>query len=325
MTSNVVSIKGARRAPVAERSSMETLIVTPEMAHQWRIPDFQRPVRVNDKVRALAKEIADSEVIPGVLTLGRIDGDPHLYVVDGQHRVESFRESGVSEALADVRIVTYKNMADMADAFVDLNTALVKMRPDDILRGLEGSVPILKKVREACPFIGYDHVRRGTYSPILSMSVALRVWFSSRSETPTPNTQGMSTRTIMETTDDETAERAILFFRTAHEAWGKDPENNRLWGGLNLTICAWIFRRQVMGEFMDNPNKRASKLTVVQFKKVLMALSADPNYADWLSGRVLSERDRSPCYKRIATIIRSRLQEDGDKNPRVLSPQWVSN
>lgn len=324
MVSNVISIKGAHRAPVAERSSMETLIVTPDIVNQWRLPGFQRPLRVNDKVRALAKEIANDEAIPGVITLGRIDKDPHLYVVDGQHRREAFLESGCREALVDVRVVNFASMPEMADAFVDLNTALVKMRPDDVLRGLEGSVPILRKVREACPFVGYDHIRRGTYSPILSMSLVFRVWFSSRNDTPTNGSSGLSARGIMETFDDESAERLIIFLRTAYEAWGKDQENNRLWGALNLTLCAWIFRRLVMNESTD-PTKRSSRLTLVQFKKCLMSLSADGNYVDWLVGRSLSDRDRSPCYKRIAAVIRSRLQDDGEKSPKVLLPEWVSS
>jgi uncharacterized ParB-like nuclease family protein len=134
--SQVIPIKGAARAPVAARSSMETLVVTPDIVNQWRVPPFQRPIRVNDKVKALAKEIADGEVIPGVLTLGRIANDPHYYVVDGLHRTEAFRQAGIDEALVDCRVCTFTDMGQMADAFVDLNTALVKMRPDDVLRGL---------------------------------------------------------------------------------------------------------------------------------------------------------------------------------------------
>ena len=42
----------------------------------------------------------------------------------------------------------------MAEDFVILNTALVRMGPDDVMRGLEGSVPTLQKIREVCPFVG---------------------------------------------------------------------------------------------------------------------------------------------------------------------------
>ena len=45
--SNVVQIKGSREAPKAERSSMETLIISVDQVNQWKVPAFQRPVRVN--------------------------------------------------------------------------------------------------------------------------------------------------------------------------------------------------------------------------------------------------------------------------------------
>jgi hypothetical protein len=323
--SQVIPIKGAARAPVAARSSMETLIVTPDIVNQWRVPPFQRPIRINDKVRALAKEIADSEVIPGVLTLGRLPTDPHHYVVDGLHRAEAFRQSGVLEALADCRVCTFADMGQMADAFVDLNTALVRMRPDDVLRGLEGTIPVLRKIREACPFVGYDHVRRGTYSPILSMSTAVRAWTASRNETPTHSSNGNSTRDMLMSIDDESAEHMVVFLRTAYDAWGKDAENNRLWSTLNLVMSMWLFRRLVLGQNVDTA-KRTTKVNLAQFRQCLMALSADAAYSDWLVGRALTERDRSPCYKRIKDIFAARIQKDrGGDRPKLLQPAWVSN
>ena len=51
-------------------------------------------------------------------------------------------------------------MAEMGDAFVALNSRLVNMRPDDILRGLEGSIPALQEIRASCPFVGYDQIRQ---------------------------------------------------------------------------------------------------------------------------------------------------------------------
>jgi hypothetical protein len=97
MTTNVVPIK-SKKPPMEERSRMETLIITPEMVNQWRLPSFQRPLRINDKVRAVSVEIANTEALSGVVTLGMLPGDPHYYLVDGQHRVEGFKESGVREA-----------------------------------------------------------------------------------------------------------------------------------------------------------------------------------------------------------------------------------
>ena len=165
---NVMDFK---RAPKDERTVMDTWVLTSESIEAWRIPPFQRPLRVNDKVRQIGEEIKTTEVIPGVITLGIVDTgrDRSTYLMDGQHRIEGFRISGLKEAFADMRILHFSNMADMGVAFVNLNSQIVKMRPDDILRGMEGHIEGVRIVRERCNFVGYDQVRRGTHSPILGV------------------------------------------------------------------------------------------------------------------------------------------------------------
>ena len=48
---NVIHIKGAHAAPKADRNSMETMLLTPDLVAQWKLPPFQRPLTVNAKVR----------------------------------------------------------------------------------------------------------------------------------------------------------------------------------------------------------------------------------------------------------------------------------
>lgn len=324
---NIISIKGSREAPKGQRSSMETLIISVDQVNQWRVPPFQRPVRVNTKVSAIAEEMRRSQCeITGIITLGRIAKDGALYVVDGQHRLEAFRISGLSEIIADVRIVDFDTMAEMADEFVRLNTALVRMRPDDILRGLEPASEAIRTIRKNCPFVGYDNIRRGGKTgPILSMSAVIRSWRGAQSETPVNHLSGSSISQVACELDGESIEHLVRFLLTAHAAWGRDPEYYRLWGNINLTICMWMWRRLVMDT--QRGVKRTVVLNIAQFKQCLMSVSADRNYLDWLPGRVMSDRDRSPCYGRLKQIFAKRLQEErrDGKRPLLPQPAWASS
>lgn len=320
--SNVVSISGAREAPKASQSRMDTLIITPGMVNEWRIPPFQRPLRVNEKVRMVCEEIKRTETIEGVVTLGKIKNDNTLYVVDGQHRLEGFKLSLLKEAIVDVRIMTFATMAEMAEEFVRLNTALVKMRPDDILRGLEHSTPQLMQIRKHCEFVGYDGVRRGGNSPILSMSALIRCWSGSLRETPNNTSTGNSAAGMMQDMDPRSIESLIAFLNVAHAAWGRDPEYYRLWGNLNLCMCMWMWNRLVMDQDRAG-SKRYVKLNVQQFKRCMMSVSADADYVQWLVGRQLGDRDRNPCYSRLRAAFGRRLvEENNGVKPMLPQPAW---
>lgn len=322
---NVVHIKGSKEAPKAQRSSMETIIVSVEQVNQWRVPPFQRPIRVNAKVGAMADEIKrDGVSLPGVITLGKLSRDSTLYVVDGQHRLEAFRISGLQEVIVDVRIIQFDNMGEMADEFVGLNSKLVNMRPDDILRGLEPTLPQLQRIREECEFVGYDNIRRNaTGSPVVGMSSIIRCWTSSAAETPSGNmVGGRSIVGAASDMDEASTGHMIKFLQLARIAWGRDPEYFRLWSNLNLTICMWLWRRLVLDK--ERGVKRAIVLSEAQFKQCLMSVSADPNYVDWLHRRVLSDRDRGPAYAKLRTIFSRRLISEGVVRPMLPSPAWVS-
>lgn len=322
---NVVSISGAKEAPKSEQSRMDTLIVTPDMVNQWRIPPFQRPLRVNAKVQAVAEQIKKDETIEGVITLGMIRQDSSLYIVDGQHRTEAFKISGIEQAIADIRVIKFHDMSEMADEFVRLNSSLVRMRPDDILRGLESSTPALRAIRKSCEFVGYDQIRRGNSGPVLSMSAVIRCWSAASYETPAGSNSGVGVAQIAQNVDQLSQQNLIAFLSTAHAAWGRDPEYFRLWGNLNLTLCMWLWNRLVIDRERLG-NKRHVVLTIPEFKKCLMAVSADSGYLEWLVGRNLTDRDRSPAYSRLKQIFVRRLTAEakGGKKPALLSPAWAS-
>jgi len=303
---------------------MDTLIVTQAMVNGWRIPSFQRPIRINSKVEAVAEQIRRTESIEGVLTLGAIRSEAGtLYIVDGQHRVEAFKLSGLEEAIADVRVCIFDALGDMAQEFVQLNSSLVKMRPDDILRGLENSTASLKAIRKACSFVGYDYIRRGTTSPIVGMSAVLRCWNAATSETPSPN-GGITTTALAANLDPTGTQNLIAFLSTAHSAWGRDPEYYRLWGNLNLSLCMWLWNRLVIDRDRYG-NKRYAILDIPTFKKCLMSLSADGDYVAWLQGRILRDRDRSPAYTRIKNVFSRRIVDETGKKQSLPSPAWASS
>lgn len=320
---SVVSISGARAAPKPVQSRMDTLIITPEMVNAWKIPSFQRPLRINAKVQMVTEKIKQTEAIEGVLTLGMLKGSSALYIVDGQHRIEAFKLSGLSEVIADVRIVVFADLAEMADEFVQLNSNLVKMRPDDILRGLESSTVALQTIRKSCEFVGYDQIRRGSNSPIVSMSALLRCWSAAQFETPA-GSNSTSAAGLSQSFDQVSIQNLIAFLATAHSAWGRDPEYFRLWGNLNLALCMWLWNKLVIDRDRFG-GKRYAVLNIPQFKRCLMSVSADGDYLAWLPGRNLGERDRSPCYTRLkANFVRRLAADGGGKKPALPSPAWAS-
>jgi hypothetical protein len=321
MTHNIVPIKGAQLPPRSDQNRMDTIIITQEMVAAWKIPPF----RINAKVQATVQTIRENQTIEGVLTLGKVRTENALYIVDGQHRLEAFKLSEIEEAIADVRVMNFLDFGEMAEEFVRLNSSLVAMRPDDILRGLENSTPALEKIRKACPYVGYDQVRRGnSVSPVVSMSALLRCWYGSRAETPANSTSNLSAAGMAKNLDHQSTDNLIAFLSVAHAAWGRDPEYFRLWSNLNLTLCMWLWNRLVMDRERGN-TKRYAVLSIPEFKRCLMSVSANGEYISWLLGRRLSDRDRSPAYAKIKTAMVKRLNEESPGNKiKLPSPSWSS-
>lgn len=317
----VVMMKGMKQAPKAARSKMDTLLLTPELIERWEPPPFQRPLKLNERVRAIAEELKhNGGVIDGVLTLGIIEGDIALYLLDGQHRVAAFRMSELKECIADVRICTFANLGEMGDEFVKLNSSIVRMTPDDVLRGMEGTIPVVHNLKEACNFIAYNNVRRTEGGPVLSMSAAIRTWFGAAAETPKQKTT--SAVVLAREMSASDAQELIKFLNLARAAWGEDPQNYRLWTALNLCLCMWLYRKLVV----EKPRGTARYIHVNHdiFRKCLMSVAANTDYVDWLVGRSLSERNRAPCYLRLKAIFTARLKlEYHNEKPQMPQPGWV--
>ena len=309
-------------APRSVRSVMDTLLITPDGIDRWKKPPFQRELRITPKVQALIDELkANGGVVPGIITLGKLGGD--TYLIDGQHRIEAFRRSGLAEGYADVRICHFSDMGEMGEEFVQLNSALVRMQNNDILRGLEGINEHLATIRRRCPFVGYDNIRRDGpgATKLIAMASAVRLWFGSEGPTPTPGPA--STESVKLLNEDE-ARRICHALSVCFEAWGKDKENFLLWNGLNLSIVFWLWRRLVLREGLAQRRGgvAVTTLTPDQFKLCLMALSANADYVEWLRGRRLADRDRSPCYTRIKGIFAGRLGGMGFGKPILPIAEW---
>jgi hypothetical protein len=319
-------LKIAKPVTEAQKITQTTLdcwSITVADIKSWKLPLFQRPLKVNDKVQQLAGQIVmDDGVIPGVFCIGFLDGE--RYLVDGQHRCKAFtiaaemiKEGPPMTGYVDVRVVHFGSMAEMAIEFKNLNSRLVNMRADDILRAMEMSCPSVSAIRRSCPFVGYDNIRRGDRSPLISMSTALRVWTGSAHDVP--HTTGTSAADLAAELSDEESALSVNFLRCCFEAWGRDVAYQRLYSTMNLMLCAWLYRRIVLSAY----SAKTKQIDDSQFVRCLMHLSADKTYVDWLVGRN-GKRDIGPAYMRIKAIFASRLEADTGSKHYLPQPPWAS-
>ena len=80
--SNVLKLPGgaAREAPKALRSQMDTLLLTLDQVNRWELSPWQRELRETEKVHRCAEELKlNGGIISGIVTLGRLTGDPKYY------------------------------------------------------------------------------------------------------------------------------------------------------------------------------------------------------------------------------------------------------
>jgi hypothetical protein len=313
-----LQIVNPKQANRATKTSVDTLEITHDVLARWKAPPFQRPLKINEKVRQLSALIAETGVIPGMLTLGVLDGV--TYLMDGQHRVEAYRLTDLPVVFADVRVHHVETMGEMGEEFVALNSCLVKFTPDDILRGLEASNEALRLIRARCPFVGYDQIRRGdNKSPVLSMSMLIRCWDGAGADVPDRASEGISR--IVDKLGTADAEALVEFAKILFDAWGRDTSANRLWGSLNLCVLGWFYRHAVLAHY----SPRVPKMPKDLFKKCCMALGADASYSDWLVGRNSASRDRSPCYQRMVSAFKQRIEIETKQRPILPSPAWLGS
>jgi hypothetical protein len=301
----------------------DTKIVTPKMVGSWEAPPFQRPVQTSKKVLALVEQLkATGRLEDSAIVLGEWEG--RTYIVDGQHRLRAFMLSELERMSAQVTVHNYEKgpagLRAMHETYIHLNSHLARHRPDDLLRAMEGVNVHLHQIKSACKFTGFDYIRRGPTSPILSMSTAIRSWMSSASDVPGGCSKGAMDM-VMDLTDTET-KSLIDFLSLAHEAWGDGVENKPLWAGLNLILCMWLYRNTVLAPPPDNPKKK--NLTRAQFLKGLFALAADKKYMNWIFGRSgkVNEDTRNPAYRELLRTIKNRMNAEGIKNFHLPCPDW---
>ena len=301
----------------------DIVVITPESVKTWKAPPFQRPFRMNAKVHEYAELLkAEGGVFPGTpMQIGLWEREK--YLVDGQHRKEAFLLSGLEEGIANVVYTEYEDgdrgLSDMADDYVRYNSKLVIQRPDDVLRAIEHTSPPLQSIRKACSYVGYDMIRRGDKAPMVSMSLLLRCWVGSAAEVP--SSTGCAAAEVARNLSQDDASTLIQFLHCAYSAWGRDLEYGRLWASLNLSLAMWLYRRLVLTTY----SAKSPRLTKDQFGKCLMSLSADKTYLDWLVGRQLTERDRSPAYQRMKTLFANRLAVDMGRRPALPQPAWSTS
>ena len=324
----VTPFRGAKGAPKAERSSMDTLLLTPDILNSWVLPEFQAPLRINTKVRQIADKLREeigTATISGVITLGLLPGDRNLfYLLDGQHRRAAALESGRTEFIADVRVKHFDTMEEMALEYLDLNSAISTKTPDDRLRALQESHKPLQLISKECPYIGYRYIRANPESPVVGMAAVLRRWRGAGFETPSITGAGGSAPVLAMSLTMEDAEQIVRFMHVAFTAWKKDIENSRLWAALNMTMCMWMWRVLVLDRDRSG-SRRYVTLNIEQFKNCLLGVSADAEYVAWLAGRSMAERDRAPCYRRLRAIFLARIHGDFEGKVRMPQPIWMNN
>lgn len=323
------------RAP-SEQSKMETVEITTEMMKAWVLPDFQAPLRINKRVESIAEDLmqqAGIPVISGVITLGTLMGSTAVYLLDGQHRREAAIISQRKSFLADVRTKQYDSIEAMAQEYLHLNTSISRKTPDDQLRALHESLKPLQYIVKECDFVGYKFIRANPDAPLVGMSALLRRWNGSHYETPHLQGVGSAVNVAFDITMED-AEQIVQFLKVAYSAWGRDLQNVRLWSGLNMTMCMWLWRVLVLDRDRSG-SRRYVALSVEQFRNCLMSVSANTDYVSWLTGRNMTERERSPCYKRLRLIFIDRIREEsaiiveginvGPTKVRMPQPEWSAS
>jgi len=311
----------------ATHTHSDSIIVDAEVVKTWESPPFQRPLKATARVVALSEAIKnDGGVVPGVITLGELGGK--TYLLDGQHRIHAFLTSGFKEGYADLRIHRFEKMSDMGREFVNLNSRLVTLRPDDILRGLESSLPALQGIRKRCPFVGYGDIRKeGSSQSYVSMSLLLRCWHYSAGDAAAGNNANRSVASMAENLTLHAASGCSDAANLLSRAWGHDPEVRRLWNALNLTICLWIYRRTVLAineVRAGRSAKRSAILSPALFEKAMMSVSANSGYMDWLVGRKPTDRDRPQTLRKLKVIMSLRIEKETGNKPLLPAPEWAA-
>lgn len=298
------------------RTKVDTIAFTQEEAASWKLPPIQRGLAITDKVLDVVDVIRDNDgVIPGIMTFGILNGE--TFVVDGQHRIYAFKQSECRTGYADVRYCYFDSMAELGAEFARLNRSLVRMKPDDFLRALEPAMPAISLIRKRCPNMAFNPGKKSGNNKV-SMSLALRAWSNSTKNTPRSHGLQASAEEIVCRMDETELDQFTMFMKLCFNAWGDLVESARLWGGLNLALCMWLYQRTVIGRH----SARSAKLDDALFQKCLSTVGRDAEYYDWLRAKNTSEKSRSPAYDRLKKDFTKTIESETGGKVCLPQPDW---
>jgi len=282
---------------------MEVTVISKAEARRWVVPEeVQRKYRETKKHEGLVEYIEENEEIPDVIMLGTLPNDPTIYIVDGQHRQVKFLASRVNEAFARIRWEEYDTMEQIGLAFYTANGGKSLLTSaDDMLRSKHLSSPPLYRLVTECPFIGFDYIRFGDGGPVMSASAAVKSWIASGLDKPR-SALGKSVGVLVDNVTDEETEDMIRFYKMCYKVWGKDKENRRMWLNINVALCAWLYRRLVLGQKKIG---RLSSLTEEEFEYCLATLAANDIVKDSASAQSAHQQNagRYPQNESSKTLL----------------------
>jgi len=306
----------------------QVMILTPAIIKAWEAPTCQRPLSINKNVKALTSIMLNPYVnMPGTILLGIWNGK--TYLIDGQHRGYAFLQTNRPTIDALVEIHHYVDgpagEVAMSLEYIERNKQLVVRKADDTLRAMEAFTPMLRTLRDNCPFVAYSriHSSGSTVRRMISMSNLLRYWTCAGNEAPATFA---TAEQIAKTLTQEQVDTITPFLNMCLAAWGYDKENDDMWCQLNMTVTMWLYRHTVLDT--GSALARITKISPETFQRCLVATSVDTDYCLWLNAikKKAFTDSRSACLRRLREIFAKVLcSVTGMKrsNLRMPQPDWM--
>jgi hypothetical protein len=316
MASDVIPLRTKPQKATSTRT--DTISFTVDDIDKWKRPEFQREVKHTSRFKDCAELIKENDgVIPGIVTLGVENGTNDIYKVDGNHRTEAAKSTGLRNFYADVRYI-YGTMEDFAEEYSRLNEQISTTKPDDRLRAAAVINPRINRLLALCKVVGFKATRKPKLK--ISMSSALRAWGNACKGTPATRGRAAAATDIIKNMSDGDFGHFENLLGHCERAWGRDEEYANLWGQMNLTMVMWLYCRLVVE---DPRSAKLKRLTPGLFESCLMELTVDTNYSSWLRGRNGGDH-RTPCYNRVKERFAKRIREETGTKPNLPQPDWAS-
>ena len=245
-------------------------------------PPCQRFVSKTKRVERLTEEMLKTGRL-GVgilLVMGLPNGEVHL--VDGNHRIEAFRNSGLKSIIVSVQTKSAKTYKDIAEEYIRCQCSLKTSTVDDKLKGIAVGHPPLQKIAQFCTFVTYK--RASTRSDcLISMSDVVHCWFDASTNPPTrySGDKGIPIEECAKLITDKDAACIIEWLLVCQISLG--TVNRVLWAPLNMTLCLWLYKQMVKGG-CKGP---CTRLKIAEFGRGLAGL-VNMKYTNYLKGLKLT-------------------------------------